>query len=139
MAKLHPYLHFLNTKEALDYYVEVFGARLVDHYSVPAEMAEQFGLQAEQLANSTMHAEFVVEGTRVLCSDRMGHQGDFSPMMALLLDFNMEEDSEVAAMHELWRRVVESGSVHIRMPLQQQFWGGSSSVIRNLNKLKAAS
>ncbi len=124
MAKLHPYLHFINAKEALEYYVNVFGARIIDHYPVPPSMAEQFGLVEEALENSTMHAEFGIEGTRILCSDRMGHEGEFGQMMALLIDFDTDIQEEIEKMHTLWNRVVDSGTVSIRSPLTQQFWGG---------------
>ena len=124
MAKLHPYLHFENTKEALEYYTTVFGARVVDRYPVPPEMAKQFGLPLEALENSTMHAEFLIEGARILCSDRMGHVGEFSPMTALLLDFDLDVEAEVQKMHALWERVTSSGTVNVRMPLTEQFWGG---------------
>jgi PhnB protein len=123
MPNLYPYLRFENAKQAIDYYIDVFGARLISHMPLSAEMAEQFGVSTAYLDNSTMHAEIRIEGLRVLCSDRFGGENQFQGI-GLMIDFNIEDEAEIAAMHALWKRVSESGTLDIHFPLAKQFWGG---------------
>jgi PhnB protein len=123
MPQLYPYLRFANAKEAIAYYEDVFGARLIAHMPLGEEMAKQFGVSVDALETSTMHAEFRIEGIRILCSDRFAGETEFSGI-GLMLDFNTEDDDEIARMHALWKRLTESGTIEVFMPLSKQFWGG---------------
>jgi PhnB protein len=123
MANLYPYLRFESAKQALAYYEDVFGARVVSRMPLGAEMAAQFGVAADDLESTTMHAEMRIAGVRVLCSDRFGGEQTFQGI-GLMLDFDTEDEASVAEMHALWARVMERGAVEVHLPLAQQFWGG---------------
>jgi PhnB protein len=123
MANLYPYLRFESAKKALAYYEEVFGARVVSRMPLGAEMAAQFGVQADDLESTTMHAEMRIAGLRVLCSDRFGGEGKFEGI-GLMLDFDTEDPASVQEMHDLWARVSGSGTIEVHIPLAEQFWGG---------------
>jgi PhnB protein len=123
LPNLYPYLRFEKAKEAITYYEEVFGATLISHMPLSKEMAEQFGVSTAFLENSTMHAEMRIEGIRVLCSDRFGGENKFEGI-GLMIDFNIEDEAELARMHALWERVSASHTLDVHFPLSQQFWGG---------------
>lgn len=72
MTALFPYIAFENSKEALAYYEEVFGATDVKRLEVGEEQASHFGMTKEEAQEATMHAEFEVLGVKVLCSDSFG-------------------------------------------------------------------
>ena len=42
-AKIYPYLTFENAKEAMDYYVQNFGAQIVHHQPLSEKQAENIG------------------------------------------------------------------------------------------------
>jgi len=54
LAKIYPYLAFDSAKEALDYYIVVFGATDIIRLPVSPEQATQFGISPEKLADSTL-------------------------------------------------------------------------------------
>lgn len=66
MTALFPYIAFENSKEALAYYEEVFGATDVKRLEVSEEQASHFGMTKEEAQEATMHAEFEVLGVKVL-------------------------------------------------------------------------
>lgn len=127
MAKQFPYLSFSNAKTAIEYYEEVFHAKIVTRRTVSEEMAEQFGVSTENLENTTMHAAFTLldDKITILCSDRFGSQGEFTDVHAILLDFNSEDENDLQDMKNLYRKIEASGTCKIAMPLAEQFLGGS--------------
>ncbi|TYC49854.1 glyoxalase/bleomycin resistance/extradiol dioxygenase family protein [Weissella muntiaci] len=125
MATVHPYLTMVNTKEALTYYEDVFGASNIVRMPVAEAQAEQFGVSAEQAAEMTMHGQFDVLGTTVMAADNfMGVEKLDYASVAILLDLNSEDADESAAADAFWKKIAESGQVTINMPYEEQFWGG---------------
>lgn len=54
MTALFPYIAFENSKEALAYYEEVFGATDVKRLEVGEEQASHFGMTKEEAQEATM-------------------------------------------------------------------------------------
>ena len=84
MTALFPYIAFENSKEALAYYEEVFGATDVKRLEVGEEQASHFGMTKEEAQEATMHAEFEVLGVKVLCSDSFGRADKINNGISLL-------------------------------------------------------
>ncbi|MGM7692155.1 VOC family protein [Staphylococcus saprophyticus] len=110
MTTIFPYLNFENTKEALAYYEEVFGATNITRLPVGKDQAAHFNMSEAEAANATMHAQFDIAGTTVLASDSFGRAERIN---------NEDDTREVEA---LYHRVKEA--VDVEMPLEEQFWGG---------------
>ena len=72
MTQLYPYLAFNNTKEALKYYEEVFGATDIQRLAVDPSQAENFGVSEEEADNKTMHSEFTIASVTLYASDAFG-------------------------------------------------------------------
>lgn len=128
MVRLNSYLAFDNAKTAMEYYESKWGATNIKRMPVAENMAEQFGLKGVDLTTTTMHGSFSLLGNTILCSDRftnMGKEVTFNNAMTLLLDFNIDDETDMQKMHELYKKVEAAGDCEIEMPLEKQFWGGS--------------
>ncbi|MBC1371703.1 VOC family protein [Listeria booriae] len=130
MANFYAYLNFENAKESMDYYKDAFGATLLQRMPMDENMAKEWGISTDNLANTTIHGGFVVLGNTIFCSDRFGDGEPFSSSVTLMLDFNSEDAEDVAALDALYKRVTESG-VEIIDPLKEQFWGGKMGIIKD--------
>ncbi len=64
MTALFPYIAFKNSKEALAYYEEVFGATDVKRLEVGEEQASRIFGMTKEAQEATMHAEFEVLGVK---------------------------------------------------------------------------
>lgn len=62
LVGLTPYLAFDNTKEALQYYEEVFGACNITRTSPHRDLAESFGIDEAILSEKTVHSQFNILG-----------------------------------------------------------------------------
>ena len=91
MTALFPYIAFENSKEALAYYEEVFGATDVKRLEVGEEQASHFGMTKEEAQEATMHAEFEVLGVKVLCSDSFGRADKINNGMLIKLKHSMSK------------------------------------------------
>lgn len=65
-AKIYPYLTFKNAKEAMDYYVQSFGAEITYHQSLNEEQAENLGMATddETLQKTTLRGNLRLPGRR---------------------------------------------------------------------------
>lgn len=72
MTAIFPYLNFENTKEALAYYEEVFGATNITRLPVGKDQAVQFNMSPEDADDATMHSQFDIACTTILASDSFG-------------------------------------------------------------------
>ncbi|ULG72316.1 VOC family protein [Macrococcus brunensis] len=124
MPSLIPYLAFNNTKEALSYYEEVFGATNVNRLPVGQEQAANFGVDAAQTDNMTMHAEFEVSGLKLYAADRFNDTGDFNRSISLSINFDQQNAEEVKRFDEIFSKIAEHPDTTVDMPLGKQFWGG---------------
>lgn len=124
MAKLYPYLSYTSAKEVLAYYEEVFGATKIMRLPVGEEQAEAFGIEKEHLEDTTIHASFTILGAELFCSDNF--KGDLvnGNQIWLMLDVNSEDANAAREADAFFKRVQDSGTVDVRMPYAEQFWGG---------------
>lgn len=120
MTTIFPYLNFENTKEALAYYEEVFGATNITRLPVGKDQAAHFNMSEAEAANATMHAQFDIAGTTVLASDSFGRAERINNGISLLIDYDINNEDDTREVEALYRRVKEA--VDVEMPLEEQFW-----------------
>ena len=136
MSSLIPYLTFDNTKEALAYYEAVFGATDIQRLPVDANQAINFGLAETEAENATMHAEFKIAGTTVLASDAFGGNSKINDSIALLIDYDLNNEADTREVEALYERVSQHESIEVAMPLAEQFWGGKMAVFTDKYNVK---
>lgn len=124
MTTLFPYLAFENSKEALAYYEEVFGATDIKRLDVGEEQAAHFGMSKEQAQEATMHAEFEIVGIKVLCSDSFGRADKINNGISLLIDYDVNNKEDATKIEAFYNQLKNHDSIDIEMPLADQFWGG---------------
>ncbi|GGB06758.1 VOC family protein [Macrococcus hajekii] len=124
MASLIPYLSFENTKEALTYYEDVFGATDINRVPVGREQADQFGVDPDKAEEMTMHSEFEVGGQKLYAADRFSETGDFNRSISLSLNFDQQNPDEVKRFDDIFTKIAAHPDTEVAMPLGKQFWGG---------------
>lgn len=124
MAKLYPYLSFENSKEALTYYEQVFGATNISRLPVGEEQAKDFGIPVDKLADTTMHGGFNVLGAELFCSDNFNREKQIGHQISILLDVNSEDELASKEAADFFEKVANSGTVTVNLPYEDQFWGG---------------
>lgn len=128
MAKLYNYINFDNCQEAVAYYEEVFHATSWVSIPMSPEMAEQTGMDID-LEKSTVHGQFSIYGQIIMCSDSFRAKAEFSKMQNMFLDFNTEDEADMAELDALYGRITSHPDTVIDMPLADQFWGGKMGII----------
>ncbi|EHD0818427.1 VOC family protein [Staphylococcus pseudintermedius] len=128
MTKLYPYIAFENTKEALEYYEEVFGTTEINRLPVTKEQAGHFGLSQEDATDATMHAEFTIASTQLFASDSFGKAASINGAISLMLDYDVNVGEDAQEIEALYDRVKDHNSITVEMPLAEQFWGGKMGV-----------
>ena len=126
MTLLYPYLAFENTKEALQYYEEVFGATHINRLPVQREQAENFGVDPDKAEESTMHAEFKIADVTLFASDAFDNSEDYTITrgISLLIDYDINDAEDAKRVEDLYEKVKDDESITVEMPLADQFWGG---------------
>lgn len=117
MTTIFPYLNFENTKEALAYYEEVFGATNITRLPVGKDQAAHFNMSEAEAANATMHAQFDIAGTTVLASDSFGRAERINNGISLLIDYDINNEDDTREVEALYHRVKEA--VDVEMPLEE--------------------
>lgn len=113
--KVVPYITVENAKAAIEVYVDLFGATLVDHMPFTKEVGAGFGFPEDfDYEGSTMHAVIDIGGATIFLSDG---QGAVRGNVEIVLDFEAKEQIE-----EVWSKVKKAG-YEIVMEMEQQFWG----------------
>lgn len=121
MTQLIPYIAYPSAKKALAYYQRVFNATDMKRLSPTPQQAGIFGLPADaDLDALTMHAEFTVLGTKLMCSDAFGHDAKPNEQISLMLMID-PKDAELG--DRFYQHLVDSGEVTVDMPYATQFWG----------------
>lgn len=122
--KLVPYLTFENTKEALQYYQDVFGATDVYRISPTAKQAEDLSLNANvNLEDLTFQAGFKLLGLDVQCADSFYGQTVISSTVSLMLQVNLKDADETQALKDLYNRLVKSDEVKVLINLDKKTTG----------------
>lgn len=91
-VKIYPYLTFENAKEAMDYYVANFDAKIIYHQPLDKEQAESIGLDPNNLSGTTMYGEFQVAGQKIVCADATMGNPQTSTAISIMLCFGEEKD-----------------------------------------------
>ncbi|KRM12159.1 glyoxalase/bleomycin resistance/extradiol dioxygenase family protein [Paucilactobacillus suebicus] len=119
-AKLYPYITFINAKEAMAYYKEVFGATNISRLPVSEDQAEYYGMMPSNLEDTTYHGEFEVAGTKILCSDAFMAEPQPSSLISILLDFDSNDTDDTKIAEDLFNKVTESDTVRVILPYSPQ-------------------
>ena len=128
MTQLSPYLAFPNTKEALKYYEEVFGATNIKRLEVGEDQAEHFGMTKEQAKEATMHSEFEIVGVKILGADSFSRIQPINNGISLLIDFDINDQADVEIVETFYDKIKDHDSIDVELPLSEQFWGGKMGV-----------
>lgn len=118
-ADIYPFLTFENTKEAMDYYVEEFGAEIISRTPFTEEQVQGLGLNIEDLSNTTVLGEFVVAGQRILCGDATMTTPQASSLVSIFLDFG----GDIAAAKGLFDRLAASDQQRVTLPFADHMVG----------------
>ena len=112
-AKIYPYLTFKNAKEAMDYYVQAFGAEITYHRSFNKEQAENLGMATddESLQQTTLRGEFTIAGQKVICADATMGTPQSSARVSLMLDFD-----DASEARQLFDRLAGSDDQRVTVP-----------------------
>ena len=112
-AKIYPYLTFKNAKEAMDYYVQAFGAEITYHQSFNEEQAENLGMATddESLQKTTLRGEFTIAGQKILCADVTMGTPQSSALVSIMLNFD-----DAAQARQLFDRLAGSDDQRVTVP-----------------------
>ena len=124
-AQIYPYLTFENAKEAMDYYVHNFGAKILYHQPLNQQQAESLGLDPENLADTTFRAEFTVAGQKLVCADATMANPQASSLVSIMLDFY----DDPAEAKELFKLLSSSDQQRVTIPFGPQNGGQMGQVI----------
>ncbi|MBH9581745.1 VOC family protein [Staphylococcus felis] len=129
MTTLKPYIAFQNTKEALKYYEDLFGATDIKRLPLNKEQASHFNVAAEKADEATMHAEFKILNTTLYAADAFGKEAAINGAISLMLEYNIDASEDADNIEALYERLKHHESIQIEMPFEPQFWGGKMGVI----------
>ncbi|MGM9907443.1 VOC family protein [Limosilactobacillus sp.] len=112
-AKIYPYLTFKNAKEAMDYYVQAFGAEITYHQSFNEEQAENLGMATddESLQKTTLRGEFTIAGQKIICADVTMGTPQSSALVSIMLNFD-----DAAQARQLFDRLAGSDDQRVTVP-----------------------
>ncbi|MFQ9707052.1 MAG: VOC family protein [Limosilactobacillus pontis] len=120
-ARIYPYLTFKNAKEAMDYYVQAFGATITYHQPFNQEQAESLGMATddESLQQTTLRGEFTIAGQKVICADATMGTPQSSARVSLMLNF-----ADTSAARQLFDRLAESADQRVTVPFGSWMFDG---------------
>ncbi|WP_232252360.1 VOC family protein [Lactococcus garvieae] len=121
----HPYLTLDNSKEALKYYEEVFGAQSITQVPLHSDFADDFGVEADKTSDWTVHSQFEVLGTTIMAADNFHKDRLSYSQPAVLIDLHTEDERAMTQAKEFWEKIVRSDRVTINTKFEKQFWGGT--------------
>ncbi len=112
-AKIYPYLTFKNAKEAMDYYVQAFGAEITYHQSFNEEQAENLGMATddESLQKTTLRGEFTIAGQKIICADVTMGTPQSSALVSIMLNFD-----DATQARQLFDRLAGSDDQRVTVP-----------------------
>lgn len=124
-AQIYPYLTFENAKEAMDYYVQNFGAQIIYHQPLSQQQAENLGLDIEKLDSTTFRGEFTIAGQKLICADATMANPQASSLVSIMLDFYDDQ----GAAKELFARLASSDEQRVTVPFGSQNGGQMGQVV----------
>ena len=116
---IHPYLTFVNAKQAMEYYRDMFGAEIRYRQPLSKSSAENLGLSTDHLDDTTLYGEIVLNGQIIACADAVMGVPAASSLVSIMLDFDDE-----GAAKELFDRVSSSDDQRVTVPFNNHETGG---------------
>jgi PhnB protein len=112
-SRLNPYINFNgNTREAMEFYGEVFGAKPT--FSTFGD----FGDPSAPGADKIMHAMLDTPSGYTLMASDTPPGSPYTPGSAITISLSGDDDAELRGY---WDRLADGGAV--MMPLEKQMWG----------------
>lgn len=124
-AQIYPYLTFDNAKEAMDYYVQNFGAKVLYHQPLSQQQADSLGLHPDNLADTTFRGEFAIAGQKLICADATMTNPQASSLISIMLDFYDDQ----GAAKKLFNLLASSDEQRVTIPFGPQNNGQMGQVI----------
>lgn len=129
-TELIPYLTFENTKSALDYYQQVFGATDVYRTVPTPKQADEMSLNDDvDLNELTVLGGFKILGQEVCCADSFLGKPVVSSLVSLMLRVNQKDSTAVSALEALYRRVSTSDGVKVISSYEKKPTGEKSGQV----------
>lgn len=101
MANLGIYLAYDSAKVAMEYYEEVFNAKIIERLPITKEMNEIFMLEESSLPDSTYSGRFDIDGVVIACSDRVDNNGDFNDSFNIMVQYTRDDEVSFQTMRSL--------------------------------------
>jgi len=118
MVGVTPYLSVSSALEAMELYDNIFGITIIDRQPAGKEQAEVFGIPGSvDLETTTMHAEFILEGTTVYISDNFSGKVLDHTNISLLV-----APDTLKAAENIFNAAIQY-SCRITQEFKKQFWG----------------
>lgn len=126
-AKIYPYLTFENAKEAMDYYVQDFGAKITYHQPLNEQQAENLGMPVDtsSLEQTTLRGEFMVAGQKIICADATMGNPQTSTLISVMLDF----DDDESGARQLFEKLAQSDNQRVTVPFGNWMLGSKMGQI----------
>lgn len=123
MIRIIPYLLVKNAKKAIEYYVKVFDAKLINHQSFNEEIIKSMKLNYnEDLSESTMHATISIRGSSIYLADNTQETQDNGHVEITL---EIETRQEIQAFFDNAKK----HGCQIKMELNHYDWGWYARII----------
>lgn len=117
---IHPYLTFENAKQAMEYYHDIFGARINYRQPLSAATAENLGLSTDNLADTTLYGEITINGHIIACADAVMGTSTASSLVSIMLDF-ADDVNEAKAM---FQKITATDEQKVTVPFASHETGG---------------
>ena len=115
-TRLNPYLGFRDSaREALDFYLSVFGGELTRSSFAEMQASED---PAEQ--DKVMHSMLTTDGGLTLMAADTPNTMDYTPGKSYSVSLSGEDDAELRGY---WDKLSDGGTIAV--PLEQAPWGDS--------------
>lgn len=116
---LIPCLVFENTKEALEYYGDTFGATDIVRIPLREDQTIDFEVSIKEISNKTIHSQFKVLGITIMAADSFAKDSSFLKNFPILLDIKLEKNESMAKIKEFWDGIIDSDGIIIKIPLER--------------------
>lgn len=118
-ADIYPFLTFENSKEAMEYYVQEFGAKIVERVPFTEEQVQNLGLNIDNLEETTAHGVFTIAGHTIMCGDATMTTPQASSLVSLFIDFG----GDANAAKELFDHLASSDQQRVTLPFSDHMVG----------------
>lgn len=121
MIKRIQYFNFPNALEAIDYYVEIFDAKLISKQTGDSEMFAESDMPESVDKDFVMHAEIEVLGHPFYISSTWENNPINNEGAMVCFTFNPDDAVEKEKIMAFYQKAVDAG-VQVDMPMEETEW-----------------